>query len=419
MSDNKMNLSDLIQELATNCAISKVSAELFAKAFFTQIEEGLLKDGMVKINNFGTFKAQWNEARKSVNVNTGEEFIIPAHPRITFTPEQEIKDLINHPFAYLQPTPIGKDIQEEEEKEHTEVTPEKENDTTESVGDTLQKLNDDADEIKALLCDINGEDWMRDNNEKQEEDVHTDDTTQEELQETEEIATEAIETPEEEAEVHVEVKKAEEHVEPNVTETQHISTPQYEGTPDNTPEETNTPQTKGKFWKIAISITAVLCLLVVGVYVYLTHRVEQWAEDKIASATTTEEPLTTETDLLEDTLTTEESITEDSIAPTPTAETTEEVVETTTEAPVTYEEFIDTVQLTEGSRLAWLAKKYYGSAYFWVYIYEANKEQLPNPNDIPVGTSINIPKLPQELIDPTNEECISKAKELQNKILNK
>lgn len=419
MSDNKMNLSDLFQELAMSCGISKASAELFAKAFFAQIEEGLLKDGMVKINNFGTFKAQWNEARKSVNINTGEEFIIPAHPRITFTPEQEIKDRINQPFAYLQPTPIGREVEDIEEIAHTNITPEKENDTTESVGDTLQKLNDDADEIKALLCDINGADWMSDNKEQQDEEVPTEDITQEEKQETEEIATEIIKEEEKETAPQQEEKEVEEPVQPKVTETQVINTPQREETPDNIPDKTNTPQKKSNFWKITFSITAALCLLVVGVYVYLTHRVEQWAEKKIASATLIEDTPTTETELREDTLTTADSTTADSITHTLTAETTQEAVETTTDAPLTYHKFIDTVQLTEGSRLAWLAKKYYGSAYFWVYIYEANKEQLPNPNDIPVGTTINIPKLPQELIDPTNEECISKAKELQNKILNK
>ena len=414
MSDNKMNLSDLFQELAMSCGISKASAELFAKAFFAQIEEGLLKDGMVKINNFGTFKAQWNEARKSVNINTGEEIVIPAHPRITFSPEQEIKDRINHPFAYLQPTPIGKTVLEKPEIASPEVTPETENHMIESVGDTLQKLNDDADEIKALLCDINGADWMSDNKEQQDEEVPTEDITQEEKQETEEIATEIIEEEEKETAPQQEEKEVEEPVQPKVTETQVINTPQREETPDNTPDKTNTPQKKSNFWKITFSITAALCLLVVGVYVYLTHRVEQWAEKKIASATLIEDTPTTETELREDTLTTANSTTH-----TLTAETTQEAVETTTDTPLTYHKFIDTVQLTEGSRLAWLAKKYYGSAYFWVYIYEANKEHLPNPNDIPVGTSINIPKLPQELIDPTNEECISKAKELQNKILNK
>ena len=418
MSDNKMNLSDLFQELAMSCGISKASAELFAKAFFAQIEEGLLKDGMVKINNFGTFKAQWNEARKSVNINTGEEIVIPAHPRITFSPEQEIKDRINHPFAYLQPTPIGKTVLEKPEIASPEVTLETENHMIESVGDTLQKLNDDADEIKALLCDINGEDWMREDNGQQDEDVCAKIITQEEEKATEEIVTEVVEVEANVVDEQEEEKETEEPTQPDVTEIEVINTPPREVMVNNTRHETAIPPKKGTFWKIAVSVTIVLCLLAIGAYVYVTQKVENWAEKRIASATDTEETLKVESTVTEDTTLTLGVLSEDSIASVLVAETMKDE-DSTAEVAVTYQEFIDTVQLTEGSRLAWLAKKYYGSAYFWVYIYEANKEQLPNPNDIPVGTTINIPKLPQELIDPTNEECISKAKELQNEILNK
>ena len=44
MMDNKLNLSDLYQELADKTGQTKATAELFAKAFFSQIEEGLIQD---------------------------------------------------------------------------------------------------------------------------------------------------------------------------------------------------------------------------------------------------------------------------------------------------------------------------------------------------------------------------------------
>ena len=85
----------------------------------------------------------------------------------------------------------------------------------------------------------------------------------------------------------------------------------------------------------------------------------------------------------------------------------------------TYTDFITTETLTEGSRLTWLSRKYYGAPDFWVYIYEANKSVLPNPNLIPVGTRIRIPRLPKELIDVNNEESMKQARQLHDSILGK
>jgi outer membrane protein OmpA-like peptidoglycan-associated protein len=66
-----------------------------------------------------------------------------------------------------------------------------------------------------------------------------------------------------------------------------------------------------------------------------------------------------------------------------------------------------------GKNLAQLALKYYGSRDFWVYIYEANKDHIANPNKISFGTLIYIPKLDPSLIELNNPSCIEKAKALQ------
>ncbi|HCS88424.1 MAG TPA: hypothetical protein DIW30_08610 [Bacteroidales bacterium] len=64
-----------------------------------------------------------------------------------------------------------------------------------------------------------------------------------------------------------------------------------------------------------------------------------------------------------------------------------------------------------------MSRKYYGAPDFWVYIYEANKDAIPDPNHIGVGTHIRIPRLPKELIDTGNEESMKQAKQLHNEIL--
>lgn len=400
--NNKLNLSDLFQELAEKSGLNKTSAELFAKTFFAQIEEGLLQDGIVKINGWGTFKVLWNEARKSVNINTGEEIIIPGHSRITFTPEQDIKDRINEPFSYLQPTPLDAqsslvdEVNEDSRDEH-------ESDST-SVGDTLQKISDDADEIKSLLCDINGDNWMNTGKDDKEETA----SDAEEKAKEDEID---IDSKEVEVKVEVEEKEEETTVE-NKDEDTTLVTPEEETTtlseelaPESSPAE-ETPQLttdnscdqpRHKGWKIVIGVAASLLLVLAGAYFYATYRVEQWAKKTIA--------------LAQDTVATQQ----DTVEEPDTTVCADTVQVNTLTPPTSYTHFVDTVQLTEGSRLAWLAKKYYGSAFFWVYIYEANIDNIPDPNEIPVGTIIKIPALPQELINPLDTNCIKLAKQIQEK----
>ena len=79
-----------------------------------------------------------------------------------------------------------------------------------------------------------------------------------------------------------------------------------------------------------------------------------------------------------------------------------------------YNEFIATVELEEGSRLTLVSKKYYGAREFWVYIYEANKDLIANPDIIAKGTMIRVPKLPSSLIDVNNPSCLEKARALHD-----
>jgi len=82
--------------------------------------------------------------------------------------------------------------------------------------------------------------------------------------------------------------------------------------------------------------------------------------------------------------------------------------------PRVYKTFIATETVKPNGRLTIMSKKYYGSKDFWVYIYEANKDRIPNPDKISKGTLIHIPKLDSKLIDVANPRCIKKAKELHD-----
>lgn len=82
--------------------------------------------------------------------------------------------------------------------------------------------------------------------------------------------------------------------------------------------------------------------------------------------------------------------------------------------PRVYDEFIATERIVRGSRLTRMSERYYGAPDFWVYIYEANMDNLSHPDSIVAGTLIRIPKLDPRLIDECNPRSVAKAKELHD-----
>lgn len=78
-----------------------------------------------------------------------------------------------------------------------------------------------------------------------------------------------------------------------------------------------------------------------------------------------------------------------------------------------YTEFIDTVTISSGVTMAQLADQYWGSRLFWVYIFEANKDNIANANRISVGTKLRIPKLDNRLTDKNDTRLMDKVKELE------
>ena len=112
--ESKVLLQDLAQSLAAKRNIQRKDAEAFMKAFFETISDGILQDKIVKIKGLGTFKMIEVQDRESVNVNTGERIVIPGHSKISFTPDTELKDEVNRPFALFQTVVINEGTSIEE-----------------------------------------------------------------------------------------------------------------------------------------------------------------------------------------------------------------------------------------------------------------------------------------------------------------
>ena len=96
---------------------------------FDVCNQGLDADKQVKIKWLGTIKVQATKARESINVNTGERFTIEGRDKLTFTPDNILKEIVNKPFAQFETVVVndGVDFDEIDEKfgeEQTEDAPE-------------------------------------------------------------------------------------------------------------------------------------------------------------------------------------------------------------------------------------------------------------------------------------------------------
>ena len=99
---SKISLSDLAQRLAEKSGISLQDAELFIRKMFDVANEGLQSDKLVKMKWLGTFKVMAVKNRESVDVNTGERIIIEGRDKISFTPDNILKEIVNKPFAQFE-----------------------------------------------------------------------------------------------------------------------------------------------------------------------------------------------------------------------------------------------------------------------------------------------------------------------------
>lgn len=99
---SKISLNDLAQRLAEKSGISLQDAELFSRKMFDVANEGLQSDKLVKMKWLGTFKVMAVKDRESVDVNTGERIIIEGRDKISFTPDNILKEIVNKPFAQFE-----------------------------------------------------------------------------------------------------------------------------------------------------------------------------------------------------------------------------------------------------------------------------------------------------------------------------
>ena len=408
MNEDKLTLAGLRKLLAQKTQLTDGQAGEFLEALLAGIIQGLETDRQVRITGFGTFRLQWNAPRKSVDVNTGEAIILEGYNKVTFSPEPALRERISDVDSNVLPAA--------------------------AAGiDPIAKLDEQAEEIKDLLTEL-GEKRHEQHNEQyngQHNEQHNEQPAPV-IPNIPEIPEkpENPETPEESEPVTQDIPvtpEKPENPEPPVTP-EKPENPEPPVTPE-TPETPAPPAKKPYRPWLTIGITmCVFCLLLVAAYFLLKNRITEWADNLIQQNGNIESVTNDTASTDSNTLAWEET------TPQPAVEETETETKTKIEpAPAdaqpqpaastlpqqrTYTKFIKKEVLTEGSRLTWLSRKYYnGAPEFWVYIYEANRNVITDPNNIPVGTTIRIPKLDKRLIDTTNPEAMRQAEELQKKYL--
>lgn len=165
---------------------------------------------------------------------------------------------------------------------------------------------------------------------------------------------------------------------------------------------------KGRTWLVVGITVLIFALLLAAAFLFVGNRFISWVEKLHNKTTQTEQVEQVDPNqVAEPTEATDQNNTPEVVEPA-------QPTQTKSNLPYPYEwkEFIGSERLSEGSRLALLARKYYNETDLWVFIYEANRNTVQHPSDIPVGTKIRLPKIPRELRDLSNPETRKLVDEL-------
>ena len=444
--NDKITIQELVEFISGNQSTSKKEIEVFAKEFFKLIEDALQTERYVKIKGFGTFKLIEVDSRESINVNTGERFEIQGHNKVTFTPEATLKEVVNKPFAHFESVVLNDGVFFEEEPILDEETPVTEEEPIiEKEAPIIEEpIIEEEPSRDAIHCVREEETPII----EEEEPVIEEPIVEEEpLSRDVACSVREEETPiieEEEPIIEEEVPVIEE--EKPITEEE---TPKPTGfiaesitNIENDLETNKRPEsmignikntivndfkqdTQGM--KYFFGIVIFIILLCIAAIVFLYHPTlltDLMPQPKAEEETTTEEviqeaPTAMPADtvaIFTDSIATSTVV--DSIAPVAEVEVPA-AKETVQEAPVVKEPIQEKPVAKEtpaaqtysakesyhivgtqsehtikrGETLRIISEKYFGTRELATYIIEHNKENIPNPNNVSVGTKIKIPKL--------------------------
>ena len=469
--NERLTIQDLTDLLAAKHSMTKKDAEAFVKEFFLLIEQALENEKTVKIKGLGTFKLIDVDSRESVNVNTGERFQIKGHTKVSFSPDANLRDTINKPFAHfetvvlnentiLEDTPI-EDTEEEEAGEeasaqtvlnemgdNSETTAIEENEGTDNLSEEepIQEeqiasrplVEESIEELAITEESAIAQESTEQTSPKEPEEAITETDIEEKVEqlEDEEVPEEEVTIDEQQpASIEEEKEKitAEKIIEQELLKanlqpvTPIVPPAEKETIKPVQPKQISQPVSK----KTApvkekspvpylIAVIVVVLLLCGGVILFIYYPdLFSSSSDKNAldMPPVTTQPVQPEAQL-SDTIAhkdTTKIITPDvsKVATTtqPVAKKEEAIPvkaepQTVTQQPAT-SAYLDSASykitgtktkytIKEGETLTRVSLRFYGTKAMWPYIVKHNPKVIKNPNNVPYGTTIEIPELTKE-----------------------
>ena len=404
--NNRLSIQDLALILSEQTGKSTEEALRFLQEFIAVVSEGVYNDKLVKVKGLGTFKIIRVEERASVSVNSGERFVIPSHYKFTFTPDKELKELVNKPFSLFDTVELNEEVDFSDVDVSAETSG-----AEEAADDSSEEILPDGIPEQAIEAPQTQEPEV-----KPEPAVEEEAVPQEEVEAEPEAETETTPEPEVEAEPEPKVEAE--------------TTPHEEAKAEPKPAEPVSSVSGYKEYrrkrrrsasrKLLFPIACLFVVIVLGIVyiVCLSGRTtvnKNWEPPMAEVGNPTPEagmnPVPADSTGV--TPPDSASLAADSVVAEPP------VVEENQPEETPKSDILALVTIKAGDRLASFAKQYYGHKFFWVYIYQYNQDIISDPNNIPIGTELRIPDPGLYGIDATDRSSIDKAAALQSQILGK
>ena len=382
----KITFPEIVDLIAESTSTTKRVCELFLRELFATVSQSLIDGEDVKIKGVGTFKVTRVKPRKSVSVNTGGSIEISSHKKLTFTPDKSLSEAVNQPFAQFETVFLDDAV-------------------------TDEKLAAIDKEYPSLFDEVEKDEPVQETPKTESKPEAPEPEPQQETP----VAEPEPEAPE--PEVEPEAPKADATSEPQKTEEPHVAVPAHaepvsrpmlvgipiDGPtqPKPEPEPVEEPVKDEYFYRpaprnaytptaeqlaamprkvdkrwIGVAVGVLACCLLCWLLMKGCGKAESGAgsgTDSDTVALAIEEPM---------------------------------------DEPATVTETV-----TDQNVLSTMAAKHYGSQWFWVYIYEENKDKIANPDNVPIGTVVVIPPAEKYGIDAHDQASLKKAQRRSWEIL--
>jgi|GEM_PF-2607747 nucleoid DNA-binding protein/nucleoid-associated protein YgaU len=409
----KLSFADIVDLFATKTGQTKKDAELFLRELLDIMSSKMCEDGLLKIRDFGTFKVVDVESRESIDVNTGTKIVIASHRKITFAADKTLKDLVNKPFSLFEPELLNDGVSFEQSALDKVLDEELDENEADAEQTELEIEEPQNTNMQGRLSKALGEMTFDSNPiEDQVQESHPIEDNPKEIIPLEDTKVDILPSEDDEAAPFIEPTSDDEI--PAVANDK----------PDTIDLEKEQPKDKSlkKLWIIAGTIFVVLGVAAVAFYLF---NVDDDRANKPLQAAVAEDTDSTSKAaapkprvvvVKQDTLT-HKTVGQPNADSTKTS--ANKIVKETERAKPNVPAIpkATTEVVSEGTTFRTLALKHYGSKEFWVYIYQANKAKIPNPNKLRYGLSITIPDAKSLGIDPKDPASIKRAKLLNDKIL--